>query len=154
MDAKDVAAILVEGAAGVLQGKQTLGEARNISTESLESIYGVAYGWYQQGKYAEALKSFELLCLYDHQNPRFWTGLGYCRQQLKDYSAAASALSYAELYADTPDLEMYLNLAQCFMASGHNEAAEAYVDAVLWGGDADQTLKDRAQLMKDQLSKE
>ncbi len=127
---RQLAEVLTEGVA-VLQGKRTLREARGISSESFEGLYALAHGMYGQGKYEEAAKVFELLCFYDHEQSRLWCGLGYCRQQLKDYLGAASALSYADIHSDEPDPEMYLNLSLCFMFLGDKDAARTCVDEVL-----------------------
>ena len=141
---RQLAEILSEGAAE-LHGKRTLREARGISSESFEGLYGLAHGMYGQGKYGEAAKVFELLCFYDHEQARLWCGLGYCRQQLKDYLGAASALSYADIHSDEPDPELYLNLAICFVFLGDKDAASACVDEVLRIAPE---LKDRAESMQ------
>ncbi len=137
--------ILTEGVAEVLHGKRTLREARGISSEAFEGMYELAHGMYGRGKYQEAAEVFELLCFYDHEQARLWCGLGYCRQQLKDYLGAASALSYADIHSDKPDPEMYLNLSLCFMFLGDKEAAGTCVDEVLRIAPE---LKDRAELMQ------
>lgn len=144
MDAarRRLAAALTEGVAELLHGKRTLREARGISPESFEGLYELAHGMYEQGKYEDAAKVFELLCFYDHEQARLWCGLGYCRQQLKDYLGAASALSYADIHSDTPDPEMYLNLSMCFMFLGDKDAASTCVDEVLRIAPA---LKERAE---------
>ncbi len=142
---RQLAEILTEGTAEVLHGKRTLREARGISSESFEGLYALAHGMYEQGKYAEAAKVFELLCFYDHEQARLWCGLGYCRQQIQDYLGAASALSYADIHSDKPDPEMYLNLSICFMFLGDKDAASTCVDEVIRIAPA---LKERAESMQ------
>ena len=139
---RQLAEILTDNVAEMLHGKRTLREARGISDESFDGLYELAHGMYEQGKYEEAAQAFELLCFYDHEQAKFWCGLGYCRQQLKDYLGAASALSYADIYRDEPDPEMYLNLSICFMCLGDKESANTCVDEVLRTAPA---LKERAE---------
>ena len=75
-----------------LGGKRTLAGARGIDDTALESMYGIARELYANGQYAKAQQSFELLCLYDHENARYWRALGACRELSKDYLGAAAAL--------------------------------------------------------------
>ena len=150
MDAQDAAKVFAEGA-DVLQGRRTLKEARGISDEALESIYGIVHEMYNGGRHSEALKGFELLCLYDHENPKYWKGLGYCRQMLEDYMGAATALSYSTQYLDQHDWDLYYNLARCLMVARQKGLANEYVDAIL-ESDAASELKDRARSLQSQLN--
>ncbi len=150
MDAKNVAAVFTEGAS-VLQGYRTLKGTRGISEKAIDSIYGVTHELYNSGKYAQALKGFELLCLYDHENPKYWMGLGYCRQVLEDYFGAVSALSYSTLYLDEHDWDLYFNLARCLTICGQKDSAEEYIDAIL-ASDAESGLKDKTRSLQAQLT--
>ena len=146
MATESIAATVAQGMAGLLGGRSTLGEARGISADSLEGLYGLAYGDYQEGRYAEAESAFRLLCLYDHENPKFWTGLGYARRQLGDHGGAAGALSLADTYAEVPDPERYLVLAECFLAAGDADAARACAQAVVDTA-RDEATKERARVI-------
>ncbi len=151
MDAGNAVAAFAEGA-GLLQGRQSLKDARGISDEAIDSIYGVAHELYVGGKYAEALKGFSLLCLYDHENLKHWMGLGYCRQMLKDYIGASTALSYATLYLDSDDWELYLNLARCLIMLAQKDMAMEYIHAILASPDAGTEVQDEAKSLRIRIA--
>jgi len=100
MNAEQIVETLLRDGEEVLGGKLSLREARGIPAEAMESLYGIAFGMYQSGRYRDALRLFEMLCLYDHCDAKLWVGLGYCRRMLQDYVGAATALSYAEVHLD------------------------------------------------------
>lgn len=150
MDERTVVGMFAEGAS-ILKGKATMRETRNISHEAMESIYDIAHDFYTRRKYQDAEKSFELLCLYDHINPKYWQGLGYSRQMLKKYKEAAAALGYASLYLDEYNPELHLGLAECLIMSDNADAAKACLQELL-EKDVDKKIKDRAQLLQEQLN--
>ena len=138
-----------------LGGKRTLAEARGIPDEALESMYGIARELYANGQYAKARQSFELLCLYDHENAKYWRALGACRELLKDYLGAAAALTFAAAHMARPDRSLQLSLAECLMAAGQFDAAERHLGELLSApkGDAGgEEWRDRAKSLQSQLS--
>ena len=114
----------VDGLRRLLAGHRTLAAARGIPHAALDSIYGVARELYLSGHYAEAQRSFEMLCLYDHENARNWHALGVCRQVLGDYPGAADALVFATGQLAEPDPALEVNLTECLIAGGALDAAE------------------------------
>ena len=143
------------GLNGSLRGKRTLADARGIPDEALESMYGIARELYANGQHARARQSFELLCLYDHENAKYWRALGACRELSKDYLGAAAALTFAAAHTDRPDRSLQLSLAECLMAAGHFDVAERHLGELLSApqGDAgDEEWRDRAKSLQSQLS--
>ena len=63
----------------VLNGA-TIGDVCNVSQDMLESLYSLGYNLYTSGNYKDAETVFSGLCLYDHNDPRFWMGLAGSRQ--------------------------------------------------------------------------
>ena len=138
-----------------LGGQRTLAEARGIDDTALESMYAIARELYANGQYARARQSFELLCLYDHENERYWRALGACRELSKDYLGAAAALTFAAAHTARPDRSLQLSLAECLMAAGQFDAAEQYLDELLNAPKADagsEGWRDRAKSLQSQLS--
>ena len=121
----------------LLGNEATLAAARGVSEEALDSIYGAARELYAHGHYAEASKSFELLCLYDHQDARNWHALGICRQVTEDYAGAAAALTFATDQLGHPGAALRLSLAECLIGCIALDAA-----AGLLGDLTDATLTD------------
>ena len=58
----------------------TLAMLRDVSADSLEQLYSLAFNDYQAGKWETAHKVFQALCMLDHYDVRFFLGLGACRQ--------------------------------------------------------------------------
>ena len=139
-----------------LGGRRTLAEARGIDGAALESMYGIARELYANGQYAKARQSFELLCLYDHENAKYWRALGACRELSKDYLGAAAALTFAAAHMERPDPSLQLGLAECLMAAGHIEAAQRQLDAMLRAprdAAGSEEWRDRARSLQSGLSK-
>lgn len=138
-----------------LGGKRTLAEARGIDDTALESMYGIARELYANGQYARAQQSFELLCLYDHENARYWRALGACRELSKDYLGAAAALTFAAAHTARPDCSLQLSLAECLMAAGQLDAAERHLGELLSTEKADEGSegwRERAKSLQSRLS--
>ena len=142
-----------------LDGKRTLADARGIDDTALESMYGIARELYVNGQYARAQRSFEFLCLYDHENARYWRALGACRELSKDYLGAAAALTFAAAHTARPDRSLQLSLAECLMAAGQPDAAQRHLDELSSApegaeGDAgDEEWRDRARSLQSRLSR-
>ncbi len=124
------------GLVRLLDGAPTLAAARGITEAGLDGIYAVGRELYGTGRYAEALPSFELLCLYDHRSSRNWHALGLCRQALEDYVGAAEALAFA---AGQPDASgepgaagraVQMSLAECLLAAGLADAAAVALESL------------------------
>ena len=138
-----------------LGGKRTLAEARGIPGAALESMYGIARELYANGQYANAQKSFELLCLYDHENAKYWRALGACRELLEDYLGAAAALTFAAEHMARPDPSLRLSLAECLMAADQLDAAERHLRELLdvpEGDAGNEEWRGRAKSLRSQLS--
>lgn len=136
-------------------GKRTLAEARGIDDEALESMYAIARELYANGQYARARQSFEFLCLYDHENTRYWRALGACRELSKDYLGAAAALTFAAAHMDRPDRSLQLSLAECLMAAGELDAAERHLGELPSAPEGDaggEEWRDRVKSLQSQLS--
>ena len=138
-----------------LGGKRTLADARGIDDTALESMYAIARELYANGQYARARQSFELLCLYDHENARYWRALGACRELSKDYLGAAAALTFAAAHTARPDRSLQLSLAECLMAAGQLDAAQRHLGELLSAPEGDaggEEWRDRARSLQSQLS--
>ena len=141
----------VDGLRHLLGGQPTLAAARGIPDAALDSIYGVGRELYANGHHAEALRSFELLCLYDHQNARNWQALGVCRQTLQDYPGAAEALAFAVGQAAVPDPAVRVHLVECLLAAGALQAADDALEALTADRALDGPLTGRVRFLQTQL---
>lgn len=139
---------LAEHSDMALQGKASLREARGLDAEAMEGLYAVAHSFYNSGKYEDALKIFRLLCLYDHNNARYWLGFGYSQKILKQYADALVTLSFALVYLDCGDetAEAYLQVAECCSCLGRWDEASEYASEAMKLSD-DQSFHDRAEVI-------
>lgn len=53
---------------------------RGLSEDTLEQLYALGFNQYQAGKWDDAQKIFQALCMLDHYDARYFLGLGACRQ--------------------------------------------------------------------------
>ena len=154
--APDPATVMSEALAGLsrlLGGHATLAAARGISEQTLDSMYGVARELYANGHHADALRAFELLCLYDHLNAHHWQGLAACRQAARDYAGAAGALAFAVGQTPGPAAELHLQLAECLFADGASDAAEQVLGGLEEAAPntADGPLGAKVRVLRDRL---
>lgn len=120
--------ILMEGVvANGLKPKDFLG----LTDENMEAIYGVAYNFYQGGKYEEAHRFFQLLCTCDLSQTKYWMGLGACRQMMKEYEPAILAYAFASVVEDDINPTALYSAGECFLALDIIDRAEAAMDAVV-----------------------
>ena len=131
----------------------TFQELKNLSPETMESVYSVAYSLYQNGKYEKATKVFQFLCFYDHYNAKYYLGLGACRLMEKEYESAIELFSFAAAM-NTDDPRAMLHIGDCHLAMDNGEAAKiAYKTSIDWAGDQEEFSdeKKRAENMLSSL---
>ncbi len=107
-----------------LQDGGTLGMLNDISPDMLEQLYALAYEQYQAGKWQEAQKLFQMLCILDHYDARFYLGLGACRQANGEWEQAIQSYSYGALL-DMKDARFPFYAAECHLHMDALDAAES-----------------------------
>ena len=137
-----------------LQAKGSLCEAMGMDSTALEAIYALAYGQYEQEQYGEALRTFGLLCLFNHNDLRFWKGLSSCSLMLKDYEGAICAFEYLTTHLKKDDPELRLRAAECYMHVGNNDVAKAELDHVIQATGTASKLNKRAKALQESLTSE
>ena len=90
MEKKIDAAQIAERVKAIIKDNATLKQLKGVTNAELEAVYSLAFGYYQTGKFNEALKLFQFLVLFDHLNKKYWMGLGAVQQVLKDFEARAA----------------------------------------------------------------
>ncbi|MGI9228470.1 MAG: SycD/LcrH family type III secretion system chaperone [Gammaproteobacteria bacterium] len=100
------------------------------SKESIEALYSVAYGLYQQGKDDEAKKTFQVLLMYEHSDPRFWLGLGGSCQRLGDYQEAVMAYGCGAL-GDLANPVFPFHAAESYISLQDWENAKQTLDTLI-----------------------
>ena len=93
--------------------------------------------------------------MYDHENPTYWRALGVCRELMKDWLGAATALTLAAAHMDRPDHSLELSLAECLMAADELDAAERRLAELLnapQDNSGGEDWRDRAKSLQSRLS--
>ena len=130
----------------------TFKELKNLSDDSMEAIYSVAFNLYQGGRYDEAKKVFQFLCFYDHYNKKYFLGLGACQMMQQDFETAVELFSFASAL-DTDDPRAMLYIGDCHMAMGKPAAAKvAYETAAEWAGDQEEYREEHVRAINMAMS--
>ena len=101
---------------------RTMRDFTELTPESMEVIYTLAYNFYNAGKYDEAEKIFRFLANLDHFERKYWKGLGASREGLQKFAEALQVYGYLGMM-DIHDPYPALQAAKCFIALG--KTAEA-----------------------------
>jgi type III secretion system low calcium response chaperone LcrH/SycD len=134
---------------------RTFQDLTQLTPQSMEVIYMVAFNQYNAGKYDEAEKIFQLLSVLNHFDRRHWTGLGASRENQGKYEEAVKAYGFLAVL-DMHDPQPPLLAAKCFLALGRTTDAESALHAAVFNseGKADHVeTKQQAQNLLDLLSK-
>ncbi|MBQ8173275.1 MAG: SycD/LcrH family type III secretion system chaperone [Mailhella sp.] len=118
-----------------VQKGRTLADATSMKREDIENLYALAYNLYTSGNYKDAEVVFQALCLYDHKDVRFWTGLAGCRQAGGDLRRAIDAYAMAGTAGLLKDPAPFLHAARCYIQLGEKENAAAAIKGMLEIGD-------------------
>lgn len=107
-----------------LQEGGTLAMLNEVSSDTLEQLYTLGFNQYHAGKYEEAHKIFQALCVLDHYEARFFLGLGACRQALGQFQLAIDSYSYGAMM-DLQEPRYPFHAAECLLQMGELEGAES-----------------------------
>ncbi|HHM8495586.1 TPA: SycD/LcrH family type III secretion system chaperone PcrH [Pseudomonas aeruginosa] len=102
----------------------TLAMLRGLSEDTLEQLYALGFNQYQAGKWDDAQKIFQALCMLDHYDARYFLGLGACRQSLGLYEQALQSYSYGALM-DINEPRFPFHAAECYLQLGDLDGAES-----------------------------
>lgn len=83
--------------------------------ETINSLYAMAYRFYENGKYEDSVQFFRFLtslAAYDSKN---WTGLGASYQMLKQHEQALQGYAIAAMLNKSDPIP-HLHAAECFFA--------------------------------------
>ena len=135
-----------------------LGEAAGIGKETLEAGYGLAHTLYNSGQFQDAETMFAALVIYNHQDERFWMGLGGCRQMNGNLDGAIDAYGMATFTGALGSPAPAVHAGLCYLKKGDRENARALFDGAVELGDPANpehaAYRERAQAMLDLLKKE
>ena len=129
MEKKIDAAQIAERVKAIIKDNATLKQLKGVTNAELEAVYSLAFGYYQTGKFNEALKLFQFLVLFDHLNKKYWKGLGAVQQVLKDFQGAIVSYGYSS-FLDLKNPKPQFHAAECFLAMGDRRNAASALFAL------------------------
>lgn len=129
MEKKIDAAQIAERVKAIIKDNATLKQLKGVTNAELEAVYSLAFGYYQTGKFNEALKLFQFLVLFDHLNKKYWMGLGAVQQVLKDFQGAIVSYGYSS-FLDLKNPKPQFHAAECFLAMGDRRNAASALFAL------------------------
>ena len=129
MDKKIDSAKIAERVKAIMKDGATLKQLKGVTNAELEAVYSLAFGYYQTGRFDEALKLFQFLVLFDHLNKKYWMGLGAAQQVLKDFQSAIVSYGYCS-FLDLKNPKPQLHAAECFLALGDKRSAASAIFAL------------------------
>lgn len=115
MDSEEIFSYLHE----ILEKASVMEPLPEYTEETTKSLYAMAYRFYENGKYLDAIHFFKLLtCLaaYDSKN---WMGLGASYQLLKQHDQALQPYAIAAMLAKD-DPAPHFHAAECFFTLRQN----------------------------------
>ncbi|WP_348663360.1 SycD/LcrH family type III secretion system chaperone [Chlamydia vaughanii] len=131
----------------------TLQQILGLSDVLLEEIYTIAYSFYSQGKYNEAVGLFQILTASKPQCYKYLLGLSSCYHQLKLYNEAAFGFFLAfDAEPENPIPPYYI--ADSLMKLEQAEESKNFLDITMdicSNKPEYKVLKERCNIMKDSL---
>lgn len=112
------------------EGKVRLKDVLNISDQHMETLYAIAYNYYQKNKYEDAKKLFTLLCNYDPLKYKYWEGVSATARLLNQPQEAIMAYG-ALLQLQPMKISYYNELAECLLKLNQKDNAKQCCEAVL-----------------------
>lgn len=139
----------------ILQGvpfKDTL----EISDDVIEFMYSQGHRLYMIGKYAEAVRFFQMLHILHPQDARFAFGVAACHQMLNHFEESVAWYLIAAM-TDTESPLPYYHISDCYVKQGDKESALFFLYKALRRVGSDSkysTLKERIVRSIESLEKE
>lgn len=119
---------------GLMKGL-TVADVTNADPKNLEALYALAYNYYTVQDYQNAQTIFQALCVYKHNEEKYWLGLAGCRQALENYQGAVDAYSMAGLSSALKNPVPFFYASQCFLKMDDKESATGSLQSLLTMGD-------------------
>lgn len=108
----------------------TLGGLAGLEPQELEALYAYGLGYYQQARYADALKVFARLVALRHGEPRYLNALAASHQMLGQHAQAVHFYGLSQLL-DKKDPTPTFHTATSLLALGLVEEAIDALDLVV-----------------------
>ncbi len=80
-----------------LQSGKTVAEIQKLKEHELEALYSLAYGRLMAKSYKDAETLFQMLCLYNHLEFKYWLGYAIALKELGKLEDAVQAFSISAL---------------------------------------------------------
>ncbi len=102
-----------------------------FSDNSIECLYGVAYTYYNQGKFTEGEQLFRLLVLVDPLKKKYWMGLAGSQHLNEHFDDALQSYAMAGLLEGGGDPYPHFHAADCYVSLENYPEAIKALDAAV-----------------------
>lgn len=109
--------IIAETAKKLIEDVTTVRDLKGITDGEMEAVYSLGFNFYNTGRIEDAEKVFKFLVLFDHMNPKYWTGMGAVQQVKREYEAAVTSYGFAS-FLDLENPKPQFHAAECYLAMG------------------------------------
>lgn len=133
-----------------LQKGKSLQDILGLSNYLLEEIYTMAYSFYSQGKYKEAVSLFQILVTSKPDSYKYNLGLSSCYHELNMFQEAAFGFFLTFNLEPTNPIPTYY-IADSFMKANMPEESSEFIDVTLALCDKKpeyNMLKERCNIMR------
>ncbi|MFK3844484.1 SycD/LcrH family type III secretion system chaperone [Stenotrophomonas sp. NPDC078853] len=124
-DDAEITRMILEG----LREGATVADLKGVSRDTLEGVYAIAHGYYENGQLDEAEAFFRFLCLYDFYNADYALGMGAVLHLKREHEKAIGMYAVAQALNLTDDRPMF-HVGQCHLALGRLGKARECFEAV------------------------
>ncbi len=114
-----------------LQEGTTLFEANNMDQKLLDSLYGLGHNFYMAKDYHSSEIIFRALCVYKHNESKYWMGVAGSKQGLEDYAGAVEAYYLAALSDGLKNPTPLFYAAHCYLRMGDKVNGINFLNSVL-----------------------
>lgn len=109
--------LIAETARKLVEDVTTVRDLKGITDAEMEAVYSLGFNFYNTGRIEDAAKVFKFLVLFDHMNPKYWTGMGAVQQVNREYQAAVTSYGFAS-FLDLENPKPQFHAAECYLAMG------------------------------------
>ncbi len=142
----------VGDASSILRGDARVADVMQLSDGQLEVLYGMAYTYYQQARYADAHPLLQLVAMCDHTSERYWLALAGCRQMLGDFLLAAESYVVAA-GCNLANPVAAIQAAFCLLRAGDAGASEPWIVEAERRVGEDETLQKKCAQLRVALER-
>lgn len=144
----------LEGMQELQQKLLSLPASTRFTDDQIETVYGIGYALYQQGKFESAVGLYQVLLIYRPMDARIMTAFAMCCKRLSRFDAAIPAFA-AALALAPDDPSSAIHLSECLAALGKLDECRTILDPLIKLTELDEhydSIRKRAETLRSLLN--